>query len=138
VIDVAPGLGALDVDPDRMRAALVDLVVNALEAMRDGANPVAQLWLGARPGGDGGVRLEVADTGPGVEPKLRERIFHPFFTTRPEGTGVGLAEVHKVVAAHGGQVEVGERAGGGAVFRIHLPPSSCRPAPHAGAVGSVS
>ncbi|MDJ0786660.1 MAG: ATP-binding protein [Myxococcota bacterium] len=126
-VHVSPELDALDVDPERMRAALVDLVANALEAMQgDGderPSPAAapSLRLSAEPSSDGGVRIEVADRGPGVEASLRERIFHPFFTTRAEGTGVGLAEVQKVVAAHGGQVEVDDRPGGGAVFRMHLP-----------------
>ena len=60
-------------------------------------------------------------TGPGVAAENRERIFYPFFTTREQGTGVGLAEVHKAVASHGGSVEVRDRVGGGAVFLIHLP-----------------
>ena len=70
---------------------------------------------------DGELRIDIGDTGPGVPAENRERIFYPFFTTREEGTGVGLAEVHKAVASHGGSVEVRDRVGGGAMFVIHLP-----------------
>ena len=69
----------------------------------------------------GELQLSVADTGPGVPAENRERIFYPFFTTREQGTGVGLAEVHKMVVSHGGSVEVQARPGGGAVFVVHLP-----------------
>ena len=65
--------------------------------------------------------LTVADEGPGVEPALRPRVFDPYFTTKGEGTGLGLAIVKKIVLQHGGEVELGERPGGGACFTISLP-----------------
>ncbi len=74
------------------------------------------------PGG-GAVQLSVADTGPGVPPRIRSSIFDPFFTTKPlgAGTGVGLAICHGVVTAHGGAITLGEAPGGGARFVVHLP-----------------
>lgn len=67
------------------------------------------------------VRLSVIDNGPGIDPKLGDRIFRPFFTTRAGGTGLGLALVQKIVVTHNGRVTVARRAGGGATFQITLP-----------------
>jgi signal transduction histidine kinase len=63
----------------------------------------------------------VGDEGPGVAPELRARVFDPYFTTRREGTGLGLALVQKIVLQHGGEIEVGERPGGGALFTLGFP-----------------
>jgi signal transduction histidine kinase len=132
-------------DPEQLRTALTDILVNALEAMRelDGAGeprlllgvrgelraaPEAAVRVSGRGLAAGAARLErqeivfvVADTGPGIAPELRDRIFHPFFTTKDGGSGVGLARAQKVVAAHGGAIEVASREGEGATFRIRLP-----------------
>jgi signal transduction histidine kinase len=120
---IAPEARTAAADPERLRGALVNLIANALEAMAEGASPAPRLELAAwrEDEGRSGVCIAVADSGPGVPAELRERIFHPFFTTRDSGSGVGLAEVQKVVAGHGGHVELDERPGGGSVFRIHLP-----------------
>ena len=119
-IAVEPGL-APSLDALQLERVLVNLIANAFEAMRDHPRPGGHR-LGVVAGtADGELRLSVADSGPGVPPENRERIFYPFFTTREQGTGVGLAEVHKAVASHGGSVEVRDRVGGGAVFVIHLP-----------------
>jgi len=109
------------VDAIQLESVLVNLVANAFEAMRDHARHGGHVLQVAASVAHGELRLAVTDTGPGVPPELRERIFYPFFTTREQGTGVGLAEVHKAVASHGGSVEVRDRVGGGAVFLIHLP-----------------
>jgi signal transduction histidine kinase len=113
---LAPSLDAL-----QLERLLVNLIVNAFEAMREmpAERPRLLRVEAAEEGGE--LRLAVADSGPGVPAADRERIFYPFFTTRDQGTGVGLAEVHKAVVSHGGSVEVRERVGGGAVFLIHLP-----------------
>jgi nitrogen-specific signal transduction histidine kinase len=65
--------------------------------------------------------ISVADTGPGVPPELAERIFYPFFTTRQLGSGVGLANAQKVLAGHGGIVEIDRARSVGAEFRVRLP-----------------
>jgi signal transduction histidine kinase len=119
-VSVEPGLAA-SLDAGQLESVLVNLVANAFEAMRAHARPGGHRLEVAASRADGELRLAVADTGPGVPPENRERIFYPFFTTREQGTGVGLAEVHKAVASHGGSVEVRDRVGGGAVFLIHLP-----------------
>jgi signal transduction histidine kinase len=119
-VDVAaqlrPSLDAL-----QLESLLVNLIVNAFEAMHElpSGHPRLLRIEATEQGGE--LRLAVADSGPGVPAPDRERVFYPFFTTRDSGTGVGLAEVHKAVVSHGGSVEVRERVGGGAVFLIHLP-----------------
>jgi signal transduction histidine kinase len=121
-LDVEPGL-RVDGDGAQLRAALENLIVNAIQAMASAATarePRIEVRASAWQGG-GGVTLSVSDTGPGVSPELRERIFFPFFTTRVGGSGIGLAWVQKVAASHGGSVGVTERPGGGACFAIHLP-----------------
>lgn len=105
-----------------LRSALENLLVNAVQAMS--AHPRAErhtLRVRTVPLAGGGFSLTVEDSGPGVSPQLRERIFFPFFTTRSGGSGIGLAWVQKAVAAHGGSVSVADRPGGGARFTLHVP-----------------
>jgi PAS domain S-box-containing protein len=111
---------SVSVDAPQLESTLVNLIVNAFEAMRGGAPGTHSLHIGAAIEA-GELVLSVADSGPGVAPENRERIFYPFFTTREQGTGVGLAEVHKAVASHGGSIEVLDREGGGALFVVRLP-----------------
>ncbi|HEX9288158.1 MAG TPA: ATP-binding protein, partial [Anaeromyxobacteraceae bacterium] len=113
------GLPPVLADPDGLHQVLVNLLVNAVSAVAEGG----RVGVRARPGGDGGaqVALEVHDDGPGVPEALRERIFDPFFTTRPDGTGLGLAVCARIVAAHGGDIRVGQGPLGGACFTVQLP-----------------
>ena len=76
------------------------------------------VWLRLRAHPLGRTQIEVADNGPGVPEGLRQDIFLPFFTTKAEGTGVGLSLARQVVLAHRGAISVGDREGGGALFRI--------------------
>jgi signal transduction histidine kinase len=113
----------LFVDRDALRRALVDLISNAFEAMAEQPHPSGNtLTLGLRrdPLG-GGAEISIADTGPGISPELRERVIYPFFTTRERGSGVGLAEVQKVVAGHSGSIELRDAPEGGAHFVLRLP-----------------
>jgi len=120
-VEVSVPLGLRpSVDALQLERTLVNLIVNAFESLRDANTPEPMLRIEAAIQDDE-LQLSVADNGPGVPEENRERIFYPFFTTREQGTGVGLAEVHKVVVSHGGSVEVRERPGGGAVFAVHLP-----------------
>jgi signal transduction histidine kinase len=116
VVDAPTGL-AMRADVGQLRRALLNLARNAAAAMQGRAGEVV---LAARAEA-GHVRLEVRDRGPGVPADLREQIFTPFFTTREQGTGLGLAFVREIVRDHCGEVSVGEAPGGGAVFRIDLP-----------------
>ncbi len=106
----------IQADADLLSQVLLGLLANATEAVPTGG----EVTLDARVT-DGAVEIEVADSGPGVPPDLRGRIFEPFFTTRARGTGLGLAIARQIVEAHGGQIDVGERPGGGARFSVRLP-----------------
>ena len=104
-------------NPRILHSALLNLANNALQAMQRGG----VLSLRARPGVCDTVELCVADTGPGVPEAIRDQLFKPFFTTRSNGTGLGLSVVRAVAQAHGGSVRLEGAPGGGSVFIVQLP-----------------
>ena len=103
-----------------LRRALSNLLRNATEATpparRSESNAIT-LMGESRPGE---VLLQVGDRGPGVDPLVRDKIFLPFYSTKPTGAGFGLAIVSRIAALHGGTVEVSARPGGGALFILRL------------------
>jgi signal transduction histidine kinase len=103
-------------DPDLMIHALMNILSNAAEAaLSTLANPRVSLVAGAGP--SGGVELVIADNGPGVAEAERDRIFQPFFTTKAEGTGVGLSFARQVALSHGGTLTLAPGSPGkGATF----------------------
>jgi signal transduction histidine kinase len=70
---------------------------------------------------DDRIVILVSDSGPGVPPEIKEKIFDPYFTTRPEGTGIGLSISHRIITDHRGSLKVSESEFGGAEFRIEIP-----------------
>jgi nitrogen fixation/metabolism regulation signal transduction histidine kinase len=107
----------LDADPDLMSQVLINLIRNAAQAARGHAE-APHVWLHFSRTRSGRAQIEVSDNGPGVPERMRQDIFLPFFTTKQEGTGVGLSLARQVVLAHRGSISVGDRDGGGALFRI--------------------
>lgn len=116
VLRIAGADAPLDADPDLVCQALLDLVANAAALAPAGTSILLTAEAAA-----GRVRLTVDDHGPGVPAEMRQQVFEPFFTTRPEGTGLGLAVVRQIARAHGGTVEVADAPGGGARFTLDLP-----------------
>jgi signal transduction histidine kinase len=111
-------------DLDRMKQVLLNLGINALEAIGGQGHVVLRARREeAQDDGKGRVCIEVEDDGPGIPPDVQERIFDPYFTTKPGGTGMGLAIVERIVRAHGGEISVHSRPGRGTTFRIRLPAS---------------
>jgi signal transduction histidine kinase len=102
-------------DPEQFRQAVVNLLHNAVQAMPDGGEIELSAYGGEL------LRVDVSDTGEGIDDKLMERVFTPFFTTKQGGTGLGLATVKKIVDAHRGKIEVESAAESGTSFRLYFP-----------------
>jgi signal transduction histidine kinase len=114
---VQDSLPTLDADPDLMSQVLINLIRNGAQAARAHSD-APHVWLTFGRTRSGRAQIEIADNGPGVPEKLRQDVFLPFFTTKADGTGVGLSLARQVVLAHRGAISVGDRDGGGALFRI--------------------
>jgi signal transduction histidine kinase len=114
VVNIANGM-YLDADKDMLRQVLINLITNAVQEMPDGGD----LIIGASES-KSYVTLSIADTGKGVTAELRDKIFEPFFTSKKNGTGLGLALCRKIMRAHDGDIYVSD-AQRGAVFTLLLP-----------------
>lgn len=113
---LAADLPSVRVDPRLMRQVLMNLVLNAQQAMPEGGQVEFQTYLR-----DGRACLEIIDTGPGIPPAAREKLFDVFFSTKPAGSGLGLPTVRKIVESHGGTVHCDSEVGKGTRFVISLP-----------------
>jgi nitrogen fixation/metabolism regulation signal transduction histidine kinase len=107
---------AVRADRDQLTQVMVNLVKNAQEAMPSGG----KIWVRTRARDQVAV-IEVEDTGPGIKPEDRKRIFEPYFTTKGAGTGLGLAIAARICQEHGGALAVDGQEGKGALFRVDLP-----------------
>jgi two-component system sensor histidine kinase HydH len=115
-LNLPADLPLVKADPDQVRQVLLNLIINALEAL----NGRGRLSIAARVE-KRAVWVEVADDGPGLPPGQAEQVFDPFFSTRERGSGLGLAIAKRIVEAHGGRIRATNREGGGALFSFSLP-----------------
>ena len=115
-VEGVDGLPTVEGDAVQLRQILFNLLENAVHA----ASPAGAVLVRGRRG-EGQVLLDVEDSGPGVDPATRRRLFEPLITTKAHGIGLGLALVKRIAERHGGGVEYSERAGGGARFTVRLP-----------------
>ena len=111
-------LPPVSADAVQLDQVLVNLVLNAMQAMRTAPSGTLTLTVGRHRAGS---RIRVADTGPGIPPQIRSRLFDPFFTTRPDGAGLGLFSCRRIMQAHGGTIKVRSTAGRGTQFTLWLP-----------------
>jgi two-component system, NtrC family, nitrogen regulation sensor histidine kinase NtrY len=108
----------LNADRDQVVQVVTNLVQNAQQALTGQANGRVAVRLARE---QDKLVLSVSDNGPGIAPEMRGRLFEPYATTKAEGTGLGLAIVERIVVEHGGEIGVGDAAGGGAAFVVKLP-----------------
>jgi two-component system, NtrC family, sensor histidine kinase HydH len=120
----APALPVVTADPMLIEQALVNIIGNAIDASRTGGTVTIATGLARGSDGPLHVVVDVHDDGPGIDPASTERIFELFYTTKAQGTGVGLPLARKFVEAHGGSLTVASRPGEGATFRMSLPAHS--------------
>jgi PAS domain S-box-containing protein len=120
--ELAGNLPRAQGDPVQLQQVLINLIINAVEAMRPSTERPRKLLIRSAKNADG-VVVQVQDSGPGIEPELRDRIFEPFFTTKAEGTGMGLAISRSIVESHGGKLSI-MAASPGALFQFTLPVDS--------------
>jgi PAS domain S-box-containing protein len=125
VRDLVP-VPMVDGNESRLGQLVLNLLMNAAEAVREGHATENEVRVRVHPDDEGRIVLEVIDTGEGIPPSVRERIFDPFFTTKPVGvgTGLGLAICRGIVTSHGGEIEVESSPGKGSTFRVRLRPSA--------------
>jgi C4-dicarboxylate-specific signal transduction histidine kinase len=118
------GLPPVRGDKVHLSQVLINLLINAMDAVESQPPTLRHVLLRAASAGNGNIELTVRDSGPGIEAAHLARIFEPFFTTKETGMGMGLSVSRTIILAHGGQISVENAPEGGAIFRVRLPASS--------------
>jgi len=108
-------------DSDLLKQAVLNLVNNAMDAMPNGGQLRVRVEKGRAEKGDDRLILEVSDTGSGIPPELRDKVFQLYFTTKPAGSGIGLAMTYRAVQLHNGTISFKSEAGSGTTFRLEFP-----------------
>lgn len=121
IVDKHPHLPAIKGDPLRLEQVFINLLLNAIQSIPEGA--AGEIAVVTRPGPEGHVEVEIRDNGRGMDQKTLDQLFRPFFTTKPsgEGTGLGLAISKRIVTAHGGTISPRSEPGKGSSFTVTLP-----------------
>jgi PAS domain S-box-containing protein len=115
------GLLAVRGDRVQLQQVVLNLILNAVEAMSAVDEGARELTLSVEQSGTSDVLVAVRDSGPGIDPERRERVFDAFYTTKPSGLGMGLSICRSIIVAHGGRLWAGANDPGGAVFQFILP-----------------
>jgi signal transduction histidine kinase len=110
-----------DADPEQLKEVLVNLVVNACEAIEKGGSIVIQEEETMTPSQDRLSVIRVIDNGPGILESIRDKVLQPFFTTKEEGTGLGLSIAARIIAEHRGRIDIESNPSGGTMVIISLP-----------------
>jgi PAS domain S-box-containing protein len=110
-------------DRIQLQQVILNLIINAVEAMSGAGEGVRELRIGTEPEGSGGVRIAVKDSGPGLDSDSYDRLFDAFYTTKPGGMGMGLSICRSIIEAHGGKIWATANTPRGAIFQFTLPTS---------------
>ena len=119
---LSQGLPQVSGDPIQLQQLLLNLISNACDAMRQQEPGRRRLGISTSHTPEGLVQIDVSDSGPGLTPEQFQKMFQPFFTTKEKGLGLGLPICREIAQVHGGTLEAESREGGGASFRLVLPP----------------
>lgn len=114
--DLAVGLPRVEVDRDQIKQAFYNIIKNAFQAMKTGGILHIRSWRD-----DNFVSVAFTDTGGGLSPENMSKLYRPYFTTKPAGTGLGLLIVRRIVREHGGEIEIESNEGKGVRVTMHLP-----------------
>ena len=115
-VEMAGHPATVNADPELLKIALQNLLLNAVQAMRGAGRLTITVHAT-----DEVARIDITDSGGGISDDIRPRVFTPFFTTKARGTGLGLATVRRIIDAHGGRIDVAETTGAGTTMRLELP-----------------
>jgi C4-dicarboxylate-specific signal transduction histidine kinase len=118
---LAEGLPLIQGDRVQLQQVIINLIINAVEAMSGVSEGSRELLIGTGKDASGGVLVAVQDSGPGLNPESFDRLFNAFYTTKPGGLGMGLSICHSIVEAHGGRIWATPNAGSGITVQFALP-----------------
>ena len=115
---LAQGLPDIEGDRVQLQQVVLNLILNAIEAMSQTSDGTRDLFISSAPDGADGVQVTVRDSGPGFDPGILERVFEPFYSTKPTGLGMGLSICRSIINAHGGRLWAEVNEPHGAIFRF--------------------
>ncbi len=118
ISELHPGIGKITIDPEQVYRALLNIIVNGIQAMPDGGRLIVQTSIVRK---DGSIVISITDTGVGMSEETAAKVFKPFFTDKHKGTGLGLAITKNIIDQHHGSIAVVSREGKGTTFTITLP-----------------
>jgi C4-dicarboxylate-specific signal transduction histidine kinase len=118
--DLVPGLPKVKADRVQLQQVVLNLMMNGMDAMAETTDRAKELLITAR-GDQSEIVVRVEDSGTGLDPVAAERIFTPFFTTKPHGIGMGLSISRSIIESHEGRLWASPRPSGGAIFQFTLP-----------------
>ncbi|MEJ2724661.1 MAG: ATP-binding protein, partial [Deltaproteobacteria bacterium] len=121
---LAEPMSTVRADPSLIEQVMLNLITNAAEAMKTVEGPKKIEIISSME--DERVMVKISDSGPGVPSHLRDKIFDPFYTTKNGSTGIGLSLSHRIIADHGGSLEISSSKWGGAEFKIEIPVENIR------------
>jgi C4-dicarboxylate-specific signal transduction histidine kinase len=122
--EFAADLPEIEGDRVQLQQVLQNLVVNGIDAIRGSAGTAKELWIETAREDAGGITVKVKDSGVGLSTEVSDRIFQPFFTTKPQGIGLGLSISRSIIESHGGHLGASQNPCGGAIFQFTLPAAS--------------